>query len=1295
MKILSLRFENINSLKGSWKLDFTQEPFDNNGLFAITGPTGAGKTTILDAICLALYHQTPRLMVSKTQNQLMTRFTSHCMAEVEFEVKGQGYRAFWSQKRARNKVDGNLLEPVAELAKLNGTILAEKLKTVRSSISELTGLDFSRFTKSMMLSQGEFAAFLNADARERSQLLEQLTGTEIYGQISKQVFDNHRDEAKALELLKAQSQGTKLLSIEDVAVIEQQLRQITEQELQLHKQYNNTQTVKNWCEAEQDNLQKLSAYQQQLAGVEYQAEEAKEELALLAFSEPAEQLRAPFENKIRSENQHKLINAKVVELTVQCKAIELDVMASKSNLSETQAQYSETANQRKIVQEVLTEEIAPLDNTISHQQQEVVEAKDKVAELKLSNTALLDSVNDKIQLQQQSQQQIAEHEVYLDQHKAVEAANDKLPLWQSQVEQLTQNKTLITSVNSRIHELKSNQQALINEQQKTQQTQQTQQQQLQLFVEQSTKVEQQKQQLLVAYAFSADSTSQANVSNQISVAITELQNLQVNLNQLKQLAQRFSHLSATRYTLHQDMTQNNQIFVALEQQLSTLRHVYAQKNQQKKDVETLLQQHQAIMALDEYRNRLQAGEACPLCGSTAHPAIKEYQAIDASEHETRLTLLNTDLDHLKKEGDGLNHRKAEIETKINLTNQQLTEITAELENIQQHWQGIDFTDIQALKAALSAEQPEQVVNEKLHSNNTALNSLKTLHQQVSVIEQQIQVTHDQILSIERVQSEHNNKLALVTEKLSNQHRNIEQLEQEALQQEKDFNALNITLHHDISATGFTLVASVETLVPLQLCVEEVWLTQLNAEAISYRKTKAEHEQVKTKLNDITQKLAVLESQQRQQQQQIDEKFEQVKQLGEQVENNIALRSTVFERLLSQYSNVLTPNNDNRVRGNDQVYKESNKLLVVNNINTIKATFEQQLINENQRLETLQQIFNEQSAKQQSITGQLTSTKMQLSEVEIDSEKALHRWTTLLEDSQFSDDASFLAALISPEKRQELSALANELSDGKKQALTLIEQSQQQAGDLAQQKSKFQEQGIIDDVTCFDLDRLAAILLEFNSQLKAFQQQMGQLSQQLDFDKANRLQQASLLEKISQTQVELDDLSHLNSLIGSADGAKFRRFAQGLTLVHLVQLANDRLTRLYGRYQLQCQKNDSLALEVQDTWQGDSARDIKTLSGGESFLISLALALALSDLVSSKTSIDSLFLDEGFGTLDNDTLEVALDALDNLNASGKMIGVISHVDALKERIAVQIKVKKLSGMGISSLDKQFEFTPETV
>ena len=182
----------------------------------------------------------------------------------------------------------------------------------------------------------------------------------------------------------------------------------------------------------------------------------------------------------------------------------------------------------------------------------------------------------------------------------------------------------------------------------------------------------------------------------------------------------------------------------------------------------------------------------------------------------------------------------------------------------------------------------------------------------------------------------------------------------------------------------------------------------------------------------------------------------------------------------------------------------------------------------------------------------------------------------------------------------------------------------------------------------------------------------------------RTNQQSLLEQISSQTAEADLWQRLDSLIGSSKGDKFRKFAQGLTLDHLLQLANKHLARLHGRYLLRRKSTGELELEIVDAWQGDVARDTRTLSGGEGFLVSLALALALSDLVSHKTSIDSLFLDEGFGSLDGDTLEIALTALDSLNASGKMIGIISHVEAMKERIPAQIRVEKGGGIGHSRL-----------
>lgn len=224
MKILSIRLKNINALKGEWKIDFTQAPFYGSSLFVITGPTGAGKTTLLDAICLALYSRTPRMSsISKNSNELMTRHTAECLVEVEFAVKDKAYRAFWSQRRARNKVDGALQDAKTELAYLDGRIITDKLSEKPKEIERLTGLDFHRFTQSVMLAQGGFAAFLEANANDRADLLEQLTGTEIYGQISQQVYTAQKEQRYLLNNLKSRAEGVQLLSDEALSKTRLQL----------------------------------------------------------------------------------------------------------------------------------------------------------------------------------------------------------------------------------------------------------------------------------------------------------------------------------------------------------------------------------------------------------------------------------------------------------------------------------------------------------------------------------------------------------------------------------------------------------------------------------------------------------------------------------------------------------------------------------------------------------------------------------------------------------------------------------------------------------------------------------------------------------------------------------------------------------------------------------------------------------------------------------------------------------------------------------------------------------------
>ncbi len=223
MRILQIRFCNLNSLVGEWRVDLTNPAYVADGIFAITGPTGAGKTTLLDAVCLALYGRTPRLSkVTQGANDIMSRQTGECFAEVVFETTAGRYRSHWSQHRARKKAGAALQAPKHEIALADsGEILESSLRGSVERIEALTGMDFERFTRSMLLAQGGFAAFLQAGADERAPILEQITGTEIYSQISIRVHETLRSARDALALLKAETQGVTLLDEAEEAGLQQ------------------------------------------------------------------------------------------------------------------------------------------------------------------------------------------------------------------------------------------------------------------------------------------------------------------------------------------------------------------------------------------------------------------------------------------------------------------------------------------------------------------------------------------------------------------------------------------------------------------------------------------------------------------------------------------------------------------------------------------------------------------------------------------------------------------------------------------------------------------------------------------------------------------------------------------------------------------------------------------------------------------------------------------------------------------------------------------------------------------
>ena len=244
MKIIKLKIKNINSLVGDNEIDFSQNIFTNEGIFAITGKTGSGKTSILDAITLALYGKTPRMgNIAGNENEVLTRGEKECWAEIEFEVSKKIWKSSWKQELNKQ----GKLKPVHRfIADKNNNIIADQIHACNTKIVEIIGLNFEQFTKVILLAQGNFTAFLQADKNDKGQLLEQITGTEIYGDISKKVFEQFKLEKEKMDRIKFELDTIKILSQEDLKQIWDEILILEQTSKALSNQKLTIETTKNW-----------------------------------------------------------------------------------------------------------------------------------------------------------------------------------------------------------------------------------------------------------------------------------------------------------------------------------------------------------------------------------------------------------------------------------------------------------------------------------------------------------------------------------------------------------------------------------------------------------------------------------------------------------------------------------------------------------------------------------------------------------------------------------------------------------------------------------------------------------------------------------------------------------------------------------------------------------------------------------------------------------------------------------------------------------------------------------------
>lgn len=285
MKILAIRGCNLASLDGEFEVDFRKEPLDSAGIFAITGNTGAGKTTILDAMCIALYRESPRLdnveggddIEHKVKvndiRTILRKGKGKGYAEVDFlAVDGKEYRVRWAIARAREKADGKLQNANIYMTDLaTGERRELSAKEHKAEIPRLIGLEYEQFTRSVLLAQGRFSAFLKANENEKAKMLTTLTDTGIYSHISTAIYAKRKEAAEEIELLEAKRRDLQLLSDDEIKANEDELER-------LDKELQQKRESREVLKAKLEWLTRLAAINEQLAKAQRELLETKERL---------------------------------------------------------------------------------------------------------------------------------------------------------------------------------------------------------------------------------------------------------------------------------------------------------------------------------------------------------------------------------------------------------------------------------------------------------------------------------------------------------------------------------------------------------------------------------------------------------------------------------------------------------------------------------------------------------------------------------------------------------------------------------------------------------------------------------------------------------------------------------------------------------------------------------------------------------------------------------------------------------------------------------------------------------
>jgi DNA repair protein SbcC/Rad50 len=1289
MKILKISGTNITTFD-TFEINFESEPLKSCGLFAITGATGSGKSTLLDAICLALYGRTPRysnhggIKIGKNEDSEKTKLLANdpralmsygagfAEVAVDFTRDHQKfYRAKWYTQRAHKKPEGSIQNVSQELYEIDysesefdqdaiETKLLEgtKVTDVRKKIEECVGLKYEEFCRTVFLAQGEFDAFLKRE-EERSKLLELITGDQLYSRISQVAAEQLKEAEESLAKLRAeidqnlldddeleQAQSAlddaqhELQSVRDhqrqvqrAEVITAELKEKLDRYLELTTQIQLAQDDLDIDQQLSDDLRTLFTFKD-LLELTVQSEEMQSLLDHLSTQIDSLQVEETHSETRESsiQEEHLKISQLIVQradekTNYQLKKAELKHIEDKIYLSEKQVSSFDA--ERVIV-----------DKKLLELQEEITEVEDTLNKLNLKQ----DKHNSWITTQSHQRRLIQNQthwEILFDQLGEYTEANSIAE------RNLSQLDLKYSQATHKLNELESEWTNAENRRQNLSETVDKIQQYLM-----SVKLEK-KQEYLV----------------QNEYLRAQLQNTQNLLTTLQDEATRVLHIKSKKSvhttllgelkTKHTDLEIDRRVALARLQ-----------------EVKQTLKRNENEHILTDLRAHLIDGSPCPLCGSKQHPTHHlEADNSEVDEVRSRIETLSDERSLIDEQIKDLSNQVAQEEQALLWLKTQQLEEQKRCENklfewnqmntdeqwreliqnepvIQQHSRlvlsdicleddSINKTLIQQLSTALSdLENLTQKNNETLNQDIAAMTleekRLSELKQDLSTVENKIlmfeesKITLDEdLLSIyerqEFVRSQ-------VVDNTQDSHDIIAQLSTFSLDR------LDDTEINDINKLRSSWVDLCHTWK-----VNENTQTQrtelIGVKSQEIKKFKADFELLKVRKVELNQVLIEINSELKEQR----SYFDQLKPIVDQSlegQRELQVLRTQLDTFNSELDDIRQKRKD-RSLNLGELIGEQRSLSV--EFNTLKRSHDEHIS---------QSSLDEIEMAQYLTTWRSLNIEKLTEELQIQEQK----------------EAQVMSLI------DQLSTLEHSISD---QAQTIPEAHVFQI-DYADQQS-------------------ADHIVKHLKQLKAESHKVNLITESLLLVEAQSRSliarhEAAILrqgEESTEVQQALAETNRLRTMVkmlgGSGKYGGFNAFAQKYTLEMILEHANHYLSLLQSRYRLEMIEDDKkpLNFQVVDQDLGDEIRSVNSLSGGESFLISLALALGLSSTSSQHTNIESLFIDEGFGSLDPDSLDMAITMLDNLQVQGIKIGIISHVDGIAERVGTRLEVLR-KGIGKSQL-----------